>query len=77
MKFIFLAGGLTGFVTASAAGWAANRSPESVLLDAMLGAVAGALLFRWFWSVVLRGMRETFVARHRAAEHAAGAKTKP
>jgi hypothetical protein len=77
MKFIFLAGGFTGFTTAAAAGWAASRSADAILLDAMVGSVAGALLFRWFWSVVLRGMRETFVARHRAAEQAAGAKAKP
>jgi hypothetical protein len=77
MRFIFLSGGLTGFLTAAAAGWSSDRSSQSILLDAMLGAVVGALLFRWFWFVVLRGMRETFVARHRAAEQAAGAKTKP
>jgi len=77
MRFIFLAGGFTGFLTSAAAGWAADRSANAILLDAMLGSVVGALLFRWFWSVVLRGMRETFVARHRAAEQAAGPKAKP
>jgi hypothetical protein len=76
MKFIFLVGGFTGFLTAAAAGWAADRTSDAILLDAMLGSVAGALLFRWFWSVVLRGMRETFVARQRAAVPAAGAKPK-
>jgi hypothetical protein len=77
MKFIFLAGGLTGFLTAAIAGIAAGREPGAMLLDAMVGAVIGGFLFRWFWSVVLDGMRETFVARQRAAEQTAEAKKKP
>jgi len=76
MKFMFLAGGLTGFLTATIAGWAAGRAADAILLDAMLGAMAGAYLFRWFWSVVLNGMRETVVSRRRAAEVAAEAKKK-
>ena len=63
MKSIFLLGGLAGFSVAVVAGWAADRAAASILLDAMFGAVAGAFLFRWFWSVVLRGMRETYLAR--------------
>lgn len=76
MKSIFLAGGITGFLVASVAGWAADRAPGSILLDAMFGAVIGAYLFRWFWSVLLRGMRETYVARQRAAEPAVDQKKK-
>jgi hypothetical protein len=71
MKSIFLMGGLTGFSVAIMAGWAADRAAASILLDAMFGAVAGAFLFRWFWSVVLRGMRETYLARQaEATRHA-------
>jgi hypothetical protein len=29
--------------------------------------LAGALLFRWFWTVLVRGIRETILARHAAA----------
>ena len=76
MKSIFLAGGLTGFLVASIAGWAADRSASAILLDAMFGAILGAYLFRWFWSVLLRGIRETFVARRRAADLAAESKKK-
>ncbi len=47
-----------------------------MLLDAMVGAVIGALLFRWFWTVALGGMRETIVERQRAAEKAAEPKKK-
>ena len=32
MKFIFLAGGLAGFLCAGIAGWAADRAPERVLV---------------------------------------------
>jgi hypothetical protein len=76
MKFIFILGGLTGFLVATIAGWAADRSASSILLDSMCGAVVGACLFRWFWSVLLRGMRETYLARQRAADLAAAAKKK-
>jgi hypothetical protein len=76
MKSIFLAGGTTGFLVAAIAGWGADRAPGSILLDAMFGAIIGAYLFRWFWSVLLRGMRETYVARQRAAETAAEPKKK-
>jgi hypothetical protein len=68
MKFIFLSGGLTGFLTAIVAGWSAERSPDAILLNAMVGCVVGALLFRWLWYIALRGMRETVLARQRAAE---------
>jgi hypothetical protein len=67
MKFIFLAGGFTGFLIAGVAGWLADRTPDEVLLHAMLGCVAGAVLFRWFWSIAIQGMRETVIARQRAA----------
>lgn len=66
MKFIFLVGGLVGFLTAAITGWAADRSADSILLDAMLGALVGAILFRWFWKIVLKGIRETFIARRTA-----------
>ena len=45
MKSIFLAGGLTGFLVASIAGWAADRSASAILLDAMFGAILGAYLY--------------------------------
>lgn len=74
MRFIFLVGGLTGFLTAVVAGWSADRAPDRILLNAMFGCIVGAFLFRWLWSVLLRGMNETFVTRQRAA--AAAAETK-
>jgi hypothetical protein len=74
MKFIFLSGGLTGFVTAIIAGWSADRAPDVILRDSMIGCLVGAVLFRWLWFVALRGMRETAVARQHAAE--ANAETK-
>ena len=73
MKAIFLAGGLTGFVIAGAAGWWAGRAPDRVFLDCMLGCMIGAFSFRWFWSVVLSGLREAFVSRQKASAAAASA----
>ena len=80
MKFIFLAGGFTGFAAATAAGYQAGRAPDHVFFDGAVGAVAGALLFRWFWSVLLHGLRETHASRQRAAAPASAAtsaKSKP
>jgi hypothetical protein len=79
MKFIFLTGGLVGFILVAATGLYADRSPDRVLFDATLGCLGAAVLFRWFWSVVLHGFRETYLTRQRNAAAAAseGAKTKP
>jgi hypothetical protein len=80
MKFVFLSGGLAGFLLVAVTGWHAGRAPDRVLLDAALGCLAGAVLFRWFWSVLLQGFRETYLTRQRDAATAAavpGAKPKP
>jgi hypothetical protein len=76
MRFVFLLGGLFGFALAGAASWQADCTPGRIFLDASLGCLVGALLFRWLWTVLLRGLRETFVARQRAVL-AAEAKAKP
>ncbi len=67
MKFVFLLGGLTGFVTGLGTSALLDHAADRVFLDAAIGCLAGALLFRWFWTVVLAGLRDTVVARHRAA----------
>lgn len=74
MKFVFLAGGFAGFLLAAIAGYTADRSVDRIFLDAALGCLAGALLFRWFWTVLVRGIRETILIRH-AANTAAAAET--
>ena len=67
MKFIFLAGGAAGFLAASAGSFFGGHSADRVFLDGAIGCLAGALLFRWFWTVLVRGIRETILARHAAA----------
>jgi hypothetical protein len=67
MRFVFLFGGVLGFILAAGAGWLADRNPDRILLDAGLGCLAGALLFRWFWTVLLRCLRETILSRQKAA----------
>lgn len=66
MKFVVLSGGGCGFAAAGATGLAAGHSPDRILLDASLGCLAGALLFRGFWSVLLRGIRQAYLARRAA-----------
>ncbi len=73
MKFVFLAGGFAGFIAAAATGWSSDHSPQRTLLDAAVGCLVGALLFRWFWTVLVGGIRETILLRHAAATAAAAA----
>ena len=67
MRFICLLGGVLGFILAGATSWYAECGPNRIFFDAACGCLAGALLFRWFWTVVLSGLRETVHARHKAA----------
>jgi hypothetical protein len=76
MKFIFLAGGFAGFITAGAGSVYAGHQPDRVFFDGACGCLAGALLFRWFWTVLVRGIRETILARHAAAASAAPVRNK-
>jgi len=76
MRFIFLMGGICGFVLAGVSSWLADCGPDRVFLDASLGALVGALLFRWFWNVALGGIRETVALRQQAAAAAEAAKHK-
>lgn len=73
MKFVFLSGGFAGFVLAGFTGWLAEHSAQRIFLDAAVGCLAGALLFRWFWTVLVGGIRETILSRHAAAVAAAPA----
>ena len=72
MKFVFLAGGFAGFLLTLLTGFLAGRAPDLVLRDAAFGCLAGALLFRWFWSVFVKALTEA-VAIKRAATAAAAA----
>lgn len=76
MRYVFLLGGLLGFSLAAGTALLAERGPDRILLDGAVGALAGGLLFRWLWNVMLAGLRETMVARQRAAA-AELAKAKP
>lgn len=67
MKFVFLTGGLAGFVLGLITSWLLDHAPDRVFLDAAVGCLVGAVLFRWFWTVVLSGLRETVLARYRAS----------
>jgi hypothetical protein len=73
MKFVFLAGGFAGFLSAGAGSFWAGHQPDRVLLDGAVGCLAGAMLFRWFWTVLVRGIRETILARHAATAAATAA----
>jgi hypothetical protein len=76
MKFVFLSGGFAGFIVAGAGSFWAGHQADRVLLDAAVGCLVGAILFRWFWTVLVRGIRETILARQATAAPAVVAKHK-
>lgn len=67
MKFIFIAGGFAGFLLAAVSSYWVGHQPDEILLAGALGCLVGALLFRWFWTVLVGGIRETILTRHAAA----------
>lgn len=73
MKFVFLAGGFAGFALTAATGFFADRTPDLVLRDSMIACLVCALLFRWFWSVLVQALTETVNAKRAAAEAALAA----
>jgi hypothetical protein len=73
MKFIFLSGGVAGFLTGGLTSLSSDHSPQRTLLDAAIGCLLGAILFRWFWSILVGGIRETLVLRRDAADAEAAA----
>lgn len=73
MKFVFLSGGFAGFLVAASASLLAGHPADRVLFDGAVGCLVGALLFRWFWTVLVRGIRETIIARNAAAAATAAA----
>ena len=77
MRFIFLLGGMSGFAVAGVTSWYADCGPGRIFFDAACGCLVGAMLFRWFWTVVLSGLRETVHLRHKAAQAAQAAEPKP
>lgn len=72
MRFIFLAGGFAGFLLTAATGFLADREPDLILRDAAIASIASALVFRWFWRVIVKALAEAVSAK-RAAEAAAEA----
>ena len=67
MKFVFLFGGLLGFTLGLITSWLLDHAPDRVFLDAAVCCLVGAILFRWFWTIVLAGLRDTVVARYQAS----------
>lgn len=73
MRFVFLAGGFAGFLIAGGCSLWAGHDGNRTFLDAAVGCLVGAMLFRWLWTVLLRGVRDSQL--HRAHSAAAAATT--
>jgi len=79
MRFIFLIGGFVGFALITLTGVMADRNIDLVLRDASIAALAGALLFRWFWAIFVRLLSQAVRSKRatrQAAEDAAAAAAK-
>jgi len=63
MKFVFLTGGFAGFLLAGGGSYWAGHQPDRILFDGAAGSLAGGLLFRWFWTILVGGIRETILCR--------------
>lgn len=70
MRFIFLVGGFVGFFLVTVTGLLADRNIDLVLRDASIAALAGAILFRWFWSIFVKLLSQA-VRSKRATRQAA------
>jgi len=79
MRFIFLIGGFVGFILVTVAGFLADRNIDLVLRDASIAALAGAILFRWFWAIFVKLLSQAVRSKRatrQAAEDAAAAAAK-
>ncbi len=74
MRFVFLAGGFAGFLITGGCSFYAGHEGNRIFFDAAVGCMCGALLFRWFWTVLLHGVRDSQLSR---AHSAAAAATTP
>jgi hypothetical protein len=74
MKYVILVGGMAGFFTAFLTDIYFERNPQRMFFDSATGCLAGALLVRWFWGILIIGIRDTQVATYKkklaAAEEA-------
>ena len=66
MRYFFILGGGIGFSLAALSGWFADHAPDRILRDASVGALVGGVLFRWWWSGLMRGFHEAVEARSKA-----------
>lgn len=71
MKLFLLIGGTLGFASAFGAAFSSGHEPGMLLRDGAVGCVAGALLMRIFYAVLMSCVRDLAAAKMREA--AAGA----
>ena len=68
MRFIFLVGGFVGFSLVALTGLMADRSIDHVLCDSSIAALAGAILFRWFWAIFVKLLSQAVRAKRAARQ---------
>jgi hypothetical protein len=73
MRSIFFLGGFIGFSLVALTGWLSDRQVDLVLRDAAIGALASAMLFRWFWGMWVKAIVHMVEAKRAAAKAAAEA----
>jgi hypothetical protein len=63
MKKLTILGALLGFLIGAGFGLAQEVEWASLVWRASVSAVAAGLLFRWWSSLLLRGLRESYLAK--------------
>lgn len=76
MKFFTALGGFLGFALVMGVGLAAGRLAASLLFEASVACVIGAMLFRWWHRLLLQGVQSSLEEK-RAAAAAKKADTPP
>lgn len=77
MKRLMILGGLLGFLISTGLGLMQDCTGPSILWRASVSAAAGGLLFRWWCSIWIRGLRESHLAKLNATPNPLAASSSP
>jgi len=65
MRYFLLIGGFAGFALVFVSGFYAGNRPASALLDAAVGCVVGAMLFRVLHAAFVSGLKERLLEKNK------------
>jgi hypothetical protein len=66
MKFALILGGLIGFLIGAGSALWEGVGSSRIFLDGALGCLAGGLLLRWLWRVLITCVHQSLLIRQQA-----------